>query len=70
MIVRQADRKSTLASDIASIVQEEVFSVLKSSIKILAGKNTPIPYNHGLGKICVPQEDDIVNAVREINNAA
>jgi pyruvate dehydrogenase E1 component beta subunit len=68
LIVQEAVRRGGVASDIASIVQEEAFSALSSPIRILAGKNTPIPYNLNLEKVCVPQEDDIVEAVREMNN--
>ena len=70
VIVQEAIRRGGVASDIASIVQEQVFSALKCPIKILAGKNTPIPYNQQLEKACVPQEDDIVDAVSEVIDAA
>ena len=70
VIVQEAIRRGGVASDIASIVQEQIFSALKCPIKILAGKNTPIPYNQQLEKVCVPQEDDIVNVVREIRDGS
>jgi pyruvate dehydrogenase E1 component beta subunit len=57
-----------VASDISSIVQEEAFDYLDAPIKILAGKNTPIPFNLNLEKACVPQQKDIVQAVKEILN--
>ena len=66
VIVQEAIRRGGVASDIASIVQERAFSSLGCPIRILAGKNTPIPYNKGLEKLCVPQEDDIVDAVSEV----
>jgi len=33
-------------------------------VKIVAGLNTPIPFNLELEKVCVPQEADIVEAVK------
>lgn len=70
IIVQEAVRRGGVASDIASIVQEKAFSALKCPIKILAGKNTPIPYNQRLEKACVPQEEEIISAVKEIINGS
>jgi pyruvate dehydrogenase E1 component beta subunit len=53
-----------VASDIASIIQEEAFDHLDAPIQIVAGRNTPIPFNTKLERGCVPQEDDIVRAVK------
>jgi pyruvate dehydrogenase E1 component beta subunit len=68
VIIQEAIRRGGVASDIASIVQEEAFDYLDAPIKILAGKNTPIPFNLNLEKACVPQQEDIVHAVKEILN--
>jgi pyruvate/2-oxoglutarate/acetoin dehydrogenase E1 component len=68
VIVQEAIRRGGVASDIASVVQEEAFDYLDAPIKILAGKNTPIPFNVNLEKACVPRQEDIVRAVREILN--
>lgn len=68
IIIQEAIRRGGVASDIASIVQEEAFDYLDAPIKILAGKNTPIPFNVNLEKACVPGQEDIVRAVKEILN--
>jgi pyruvate dehydrogenase E1 component beta subunit len=65
VIVQEAVRRGGVASDIASIVQEEAFDYLDAPIQILAGKNTPIPYNVNLERACVPQMEEIVTAVRQ-----
>lgn len=65
VIVQEAVRRGGVASDIASIVQEEAFDYLDAPIQILAGKNTPIPYNVNLERACVPQTEEIVAAVRQ-----
>ena len=70
LIVQEAIRRGGVASDIASIVQEEAFLILESPIRILAGKNTQIPYNLTLEKVCVPQENDIIESVREVINGS
>lgn len=66
LIVQEAVRRGGIASDIASIIQEEAFDYLDAPIQILAGKNTPIPFNLNLEKVCVPVEEDIVAAAKAI----
>lgn len=66
VIVQEAVRRGGVASDIASIVQAEVFDYLDAPIEIVAGKNTPIPFNVHLEKASVAQEPDIINAVRKV----
>ena len=64
VIVQEAVRRGGVASDIASIIQKEAFDYLDAPIEIIAGKNTPIPFNLTLESACVPQEDDIIRAVK------
>jgi len=66
IIVREAVRRGGVAYDIASIIQEDAFDYPDAPIRILAGKNTPIPFNLNLEKASVPQKDDIVVAVKQL----
>ncbi len=66
VIVQEAVRRGGVASDIASIIQAEAFDYLNAPIEILAGLNTPIPFNLHLESACVPREDDIVKAVKKV----
>ena len=66
LIVQEAVRRGGVASDIASIIHEEAFDYLDAPIKILAGHNTPIPFNLNLEKASVPQQNDIVAAVKQL----
>lgn len=66
LIVQEAVRRGGVASDIASIIQEEAFDYLDAPIKILAGHNTPIPFNLNLERASVPQQNDIVAAVKQL----
>jgi len=68
LIVQEAVRRGGVASDIASLIQENAFPLLKAPVRILAGRNTPIPYNITLEKSCVPQEEDIVKMARDMCN--
>jgi pyruvate dehydrogenase E1 component beta subunit len=64
VIAQEAVRRGGIASDIASIVQSECFDRLDAPIEIVAGLNTPIPFNLALERACVPQVEDIVTAAR------
>ena len=64
VIVQEAVRRGGVASDLASIIQAEAFDYLDAPIEIVAGKNTPIPYNQQLEQACIPQEEDIIAAVK------
>jgi len=64
VIVQEAVRRGGVASDIASIVQHEAFDSLDAPIEIVAGKNTPIPFNVHLERASVPREQDIIQAVK------
>ena len=64
VIVQEAVRRGGVASDIASIIQEHVFDFLDAPIGIVAGVNTPIPHNLELEKTCIPQKEQIMDAVR------
>lgn len=69
VIVQEAVRRGGVASDIASIIQEEAFYHLDAPIEIVAGLNIPIPFNLELEKASVPQVDDIVAAVKRCLHA-
>jgi pyruvate dehydrogenase E1 component beta subunit len=66
VIAQEAIRRGGVASDICSMIQEEAFDYLNAPIRVLAGKNTPIPFNLNLERACVPQEEDIVEAVKQV----
>jgi pyruvate dehydrogenase E1 component beta subunit len=64
VIVQEAVRRGGVASDITSIIQEEAFDYLDAPIGIVAGKNTPIPFSKNLEQASIPQEQDIIEAVK------
>jgi pyruvate/2-oxoglutarate/acetoin dehydrogenase E1 component len=66
VIVQEAVRRGGVASDIASIIQAEAFYHLDAPVEIVAGLDTPIPFNLELEKASVPQLDDIAAAVRRV----
>jgi len=64
VIVQEAVRRGGVAADIASIIQKEAFDYLDAPIEIVAGLNTPIPFNLNLEKACVPGEEEIIEAIK------
>jgi acetoin:2,6-dichlorophenolindophenol oxidoreductase subunit beta len=66
VIVQEAVRRGGIASDIAAMIQAEVFDYLDAPVKIIAGLNSPIPFNLNLEKQVIPRVGDIVEAVRKV----
>ena len=66
LIVSEACKRGGVASDICAILIEKAFDFLDAPIKIVAGLNTPIPYNSKIGQICIPTKDSIIKAVHDL----
>jgi len=67
VVVTEACRRGSVASDISARVTEKAFDFLDAPVKIVAGLNTPIPYNSTLEQASIPHASDIVKAVREFS---
>ena len=67
VVVTEACSRGSVASDISAKVTEKAFDYLDAPIKIVAGLNTPIPYNSTLEQASIPHTSDIVKAVRELS---
>lgn len=66
LIAQEAVRRGGIASDIASVIQEEAFDYLNAPVGIIAGKNTPVPFNLELEKLVVPGSLEIYEAAKKI----
>ncbi|NLF30587.1 MAG: alpha-ketoacid dehydrogenase subunit beta [Planctomycetes bacterium] len=66
VIVQEAVRRGGVASDIASIIQEQAFDHLDAPVTIIAGRNTAIPFAVDLERACVPQVEDITAGIRAL----
>ena len=66
VVVHEAVRRGGVGGDIVSNVVEEAFYDLEAPVKRIAGKNTTIPFNVILEKLCVPSVEEIVVGVREV----
>lgn len=66
IVVHEAVKRGGIGGEIASMIAEsEAFDYLDAPIQRLGGKAVPIPYNPVLEKAAIPQEQDIIQAVKE-----
>lgn len=66
VVVHEAIRRGGISGDIVSNVAEEAFYDLEAPVKRIAGKNTTIPFNINLEKLCIPSVEEIAAGVREV----
>jgi pyruvate dehydrogenase E1 component beta subunit len=66
IVVHEAVKRGGVGGDIAAMIMEEAYDDLDAPVMRIAGKNTPIPYNLELEKICIPTVEDIVEGVLEL----
>jgi acetoin:2,6-dichlorophenolindophenol oxidoreductase subunit beta len=65
LVVHEACQTGGWAGEvIASVAESPVFDYLDAPLRRLAGKDIPIPYNRGLERAAVPQEEDIEQEIR------
>ena len=65
-IVHEAVKRGGVGGDISALIMEEAFDALDAPVLRIAGRNTTIPYNLNLEKLCVPSVEDIVSGVRSL----
>ncbi|MBC7232486.1 MAG: alpha-ketoacid dehydrogenase subunit beta [Chloroflexi bacterium] len=67
LIVHEAYKTCGFGAEIAAMISEgPAFMYLNAPIRRLAGLDIPIPYNRTLEYHAVPQEENIITAVREL----
>ncbi len=66
VVVTEACERGSIASDISAQVTEKAFDWLDGPVKIVAGLNTPIPYNSTLEQASIPHKKDIIAAVKGV----
>jgi acetoin:2,6-dichlorophenolindophenol oxidoreductase subunit beta len=67
LVVHEACQTGGWAGEvIASVAGSPAFDYLDAPVRRLAGKDIPIPYNRGLERAAVPQEEDIEREIRAI----
>jgi len=67
VIVYEAPKTLGIGAEIAArIAESEALYSLQAPIVRLGGQECPIPYNRALERAAVPQQEDIVAAVRHV----
>lgn len=66
LLVTEACERGSVASDISAKVTDKAFDWLDAPVKIVAGLNTPIPYNSTLEQASVPHSRDIAAEARKM----
>jgi len=66
VVVHEAWKRCGVGAEFASMVAEEAMDYLDAPVKRVGGLNVPAPFSPALEKYVIPNENDIVKAVREI----
>ncbi len=66
IVVHEAVKRGGVGGDIASMIMEEAYDDLDGPVMRICGKNTTIPYNLELEKVCVPSVEEIIEGVLEM----
>jgi len=66
IIVHEACKRGGVGGDIAAMIMEEAYDDLDGPVMRVCGRDTSIPYNLALEKVCIPTVEDIVEAVIKI----
>lgn len=70
LIVQEACKRGGTGAEFTRVIMEEAFEYLDSPVKLLAGLDVPIPCSHVLEPKAIPQEDDIIAALRTLRRAS
>ncbi len=66
VVVEECWRTCGLGSEIASRIYEGCFDSLMAPVKRVSGLDVPMPYSRKLEKLCIPQVETIVTAVKDL----
>ena len=66
VVVEECWRTCGLGAEIASRIFEGCFDLLQAPVKRVSGLDVPMPYSRKIEKLCIPQVENIVQAVREV----
>ena len=70
VVVSEDCKTCGVAAEIASIIMEEAFNFLDAPVRRVSGLDVPIPYSPVLEAVAIPQEQNIIEAVKEVMRAS
>ncbi len=65
VVVEECWRTCGLGAEIASRIYDDCFDRILAPVQRVSGLDVPMPYSRKLEKLCIPQVEDIVKAVKE-----
>jgi len=66
VIVHEGCRRNGIGAEVACSIQEEAFDYLDAPVERVGALNVPIPYSESLEKAVIPDEEDIITAVKKL----
>jgi pyruvate/2-oxoglutarate/acetoin dehydrogenase E1 component len=66
VVVEECWRNCGLGAEISSRIFEKCFDSLQAPVKRVSGLDVPMPYSRKIEKICIPDKESIVQAVRDV----
>ena len=66
VVVEECWRTCGLGAEIASRIYDGCFDLLQAPVRRVSGLDVPMPYSRKIEKICIPQVEDISQAVRDV----
>jgi pyruvate dehydrogenase E1 component beta subunit len=66
VVVEECWRTCGLGAEISSRIYDACFDQLQAPVKRVAGLDVPMPYSRKIEKICIPQAENIKQAVKEL----
>jgi pyruvate/2-oxoglutarate/acetoin dehydrogenase E1 component len=66
VIVHEGCRRGGIGAEISSQIQEEAFDFLDAPVQRVGALNVPIPYSEPLETVVIPNEENIVKAVKKV----
>jgi pyruvate/2-oxoglutarate/acetoin dehydrogenase E1 component len=66
VVVNESPKTGGLAADVSAVVSEQALSFLKAPVERVCALDTPIPFSLVLEKLIMPNQNDIIQAVRRV----
>jgi pyruvate dehydrogenase E1 component beta subunit len=65
VVVSECWRTCGVGAEITSILYENCFDTLLAPVQRVSGLDVPMPYSRKIEKLCIPQVEDVMKAVKE-----
>ncbi|MEJ2039165.1 MAG: alpha-ketoacid dehydrogenase subunit beta [Desulfosarcinaceae bacterium] len=66
VVLHEATRTGGFAGEVAAVVMEEAFASLKAPLRRVTGPDIPVPASPPLERFYMPNEENLISAVKEI----